>query len=417
MLAQELQPLSGFRDSLDQRRIRLITVLEETFASFGYQALETPIIEKQELLLKKYGAEAQKLLYLFEDNGGRKVGLRYDLTVPLARFVAANYQQLPLPFKRYEIGSVFRAEKPQKGRYRQFTQADIDIVGDDGTLASEMEILEVVQAAAAKLNITLTVELNDRRIVEAALDRLAIAKGQRSRLMRLLDKKNKVALEASARELRRLGLTDKERRSLEQLFLTQKGELKEWRELVGDKLADNIEALLETARKAGLKAEFAPAMVRGLDYYTGPIFEGRLQDNGLGSVVGGGRYDDLVEDLVGVKLPAVGISFGVDRLIEAMVDSEAKPLFIINLAATANVTRHWSKQLRGSGWQVERFGWSKELSDQLKYATKRGYTKVILPLEELWREGKVAVKDLNTGQQETVLRSSFETKNAPALFV
>src|SRR3989344_1927149 len=145
---EKLLPLSGFRDQLEPSKSAILDELKIIFQSYGYLELETPVIEKQEILLGKLGNDAQKLLYLFEDNGKRKVGLRYDLTVPLSRFVAANYQTLPLPFKRFEIGSVFRAEKPQAGRFRRFTQADIDIVGSS---KGEKEILEVVAAVAKSL--------------------------------------------------------------------------------------------------------------------------------------------------------------------------------------------------------------------------------------------------------------------------
>src|SRR5579872_2819765 len=159
-----LNPLSGFRDYNKPNKDLVISKLRSVFVRFGYQFLETPALERQEILLGKFGEEAQKLIYLFEDNGLRKVGLRYDLTVPLSRFVAANYTTLPLPFKRFEIGVVWRAERPQKGRYRQFTQADVDIVGDEGSLSSEKELLEVISLAGKELRLDLTCQINDRAL-------------------------------------------------------------------------------------------------------------------------------------------------------------------------------------------------------------------------------------------------------------
>ena len=211
-----LQSLSGFRDQLEPSKSAILDQLKKIFQSYGYQELETPVIEKQEILLGNYGDEAQKLLYLFKDNGQRQVGLRYDLTVPLSRYVAGNYQELALPFKRFEIGPVFRAEKPQAGRFRQFTQADIDIVGSEG---GEREILEIVAAVEEAFNLKLTCLINDRQIIAAVFRELKIPLEIQARLLRLLDKKDKIKPERLGKELGDLGLTAVQKKAVNGLFL------------------------------------------------------------------------------------------------------------------------------------------------------------------------------------------------------
>lgn len=407
---ETLLPLSGFRDLTDPRKYWVAQTLREVFESFGYQALETPALEKQDILLNKYGSEAQKLLYLFEDNGKRKVGLRYDLTLPLSRFVAGNLNSLPLPFKRYEIGPVWRAEKPQRGRYRQFTQADIDIVGDNGSLGSEMEIIELVNAATKNLGLEVEMLLNDRRIITEAFSELKIGEPLQRRLLQLLDKADKIKEVRLAKELQDLGLSDVAQKQVKGLFLGS-SELEHFADLIGDELTEPISKLLKFAKKVGLKARFAPEMVRGLDYYTGTIFECKALNYDAGTVIAGGRYDDLVASLSNSdqRIASVGISFGVDRIIEAITEKTEGKLFIINLPEIEDELRRWAEKLRQGGVRVELYlDSSVEMGRQIKYAAKRGYDKIIIPLSESWKSGRVAVKNLETGNQEEIDRADFE---------
>ena len=293
MNRDNLLPLSGFRDQLEPSKSAILDELKKIFQSYGYQELETPVIERQEILLGKMGDEAQKLLYLFEDNGKRKVGLRYDLTVPLSRYVAGNYQSMALPFKRFEIGPVFRAEKPQAGRFRQFTQADIDIVGSDG---GEREILEIVASVAQNFGLKITCVINDRRIVEAVFEDLKVKTDIRQSLLRLLDKKDKIAAERLARELDDLGMTTVQKKAVSGLFLGDDEPFDELEGLLGksEALAE-LKNLVKYGKSIGLKMKFDLSMVRGLDYYTGTIFECVEKSYGGGTLMGGGRYDGLVE--------------------------------------------------------------------------------------------------------------------------
>ncbi|MBI4948152.1 ATP phosphoribosyltransferase regulatory subunit, partial [Candidatus Berkelbacteria bacterium] len=332
MANDQFLPLSGFRDNTNVTKERVATVLRETFLSYGYQYLETPALERQEILLGKMGDEAQKLLYLFEDNGERKVGLRYDLTVPLSRFVASNLGELTLPYKRYEIGSVWRAERPQKGRYRQFTQADIDVIGANGN-GAEKEFLEIIGVVATKLELDLTVLLNDRRIVKELLVELKIEDDQQTKLLQLLDKQDKISGEEMEKGLQDTGLSDVQRGQIKDLFLTEP-ELKNIEEIVGTEVTANLKELIAFAKSIKLNVKFAPNMVRGLDYYTGTIIEAVVPD-GAGSVIGGGAYDSLIENLTGKKVNGIGISFGVDRIADYIIEIEnfdkPMPLFILNL--------------------------------------------------------------------------------------
>lgn len=401
-------PLSGFRDQLGSTKSWVIQQIQAVYEQYGYQALETPVIERREILLGKLGDEGQKQLYLFEDNGKRKVGLRYDLTVPLGRFVASNLGSLSRPFKRYEIGPSFRAEKPQKGRYRQFTQADIDIIGAPEP-SSELELLAASALVCKRLGITPTIELNDRRVVTKLLEALGLRDSRQTALLVLLDKKEKLADEEFNRQFAKLGLSDVERRQVSAVFFARGDEAVERvSELLGnDEQLTSLTAILSWAKKRGLAAEYVPAMVRGLDYYTGTIFELTAPDYDGGTIAAGGRYDGLIEQMIGQKLPAVGISFGVDRLTDLLSDkTPADTLFVVNLPDTADELEIWVQDLRDRGQKVEVYlDPSVELGKQIKYADKRGYQTILIPFEREWSQGKIVRKNLTSGQQEIITRN------------
>ncbi|QQG49868.1 MAG: histidine--tRNA ligase [Candidatus Berkelbacteria bacterium] len=410
MDSQQLQPLSGFRDLVGSPKYEIASRLREIFESFGFISMDTPALERQDILLNKYGEEGQKQLYLFEDNGKRSVGLRFDLTVPLARYVAANRQSLNLPFKRYEIGSSWRAEKAQAGRLRQFTQADVDIVGV-ASLGAERELLEIIAAAEAVIA-EFTVELNDRRLVARIFDELKVEMAIRGKVLRTLDKKAKISEEALSKELLVTGLTANQLRQMQGIFLSDKPTLDATAKLVGEEVVSDLASLLSYAKTLGLDVNYAPSMVRGLDYYTGTIIEASVKDAEVevGSVIGGGRYDSLVEDLTGEKIPAVGISFGVDRLVDVTTEFIREgEIFIVLLPETENETRAWARKLRGLGKIVEVFPDSAiPLGKQIKYADKKGYAEIYLPTGEEWRQGQIVVKDLSSGAQRSYRRTEYE---------
>ncbi len=406
-----LQPLSGFRDYDRPTKSWVTSQLRQTFEQYGYQPLETPALERQELLLGKLGEEGQKQLYLFEDNGKRPVGLRYDLTVPLARYVAANLGSLTLPYKRYEIGPSWRAEKPQKGRYRQFIQADVDIIGAPEP-SSELELFSVATMAAEKLGLVLTCQLNDRRIVNEIFNRLKVQENQQTKVMQLLDKRDKMSEDKFADLFQEIGLSEVQRRQVQSYFTNSGTEaLEQIEELIGENdTLNNIKTMLDWGKSRSFAIEFTPSMVRGLDYYTGTIFEFKAADYDGGTVAAGGRYDSLIKNLTGQRVTAVGLSFGVDRLGDLLEGKEpASTLFIARLPEITNDLNSWVKSLRQQGKNVEVYlDETVELGKQIKYADKRGYQKILIPLKEEWSKGNIIVKDLISGNQESVKREKID---------
>jgi histidyl-tRNA synthetase len=409
MQKEQLPPLGGFRDLIGGPKYEISARLREIFESFGFLATEMPALERQELLLGKLGDEAQKQLYLFEDNGGRKVGLRYDLTMSLGRYVAANLGGLNLPFKRYEIGPVWRAEKSQAGRYRQFTTADVDIVGVE-SISAEKELLEVI-AAATEVVAEIKVMLNDRRLVNAALSQFKIDPDKTVKVMQMLDKRLKVTPAVLEEGLLKIGLTPSQARQTLEAF-DENSTLEDFERLLGQEVCADLKELVRYGQSLGLEISFVPSMVRGLEYYTGPVIEGELLDveESRLSVLGGGRYDSLVEGLTGQKVPAVGISFGVDRLADATSEFIREPeIFVVALPENVEEVREWARERREQGMIVEVYPDAEvEMGKQIKYADKKGYPAVYLPLEQEWREGKIVCRDLKTGRQESLARRELE---------
>ncbi len=385
----KLQPLKGFRDFLPEQARKkefVINTLKEVFSSYGFEPLETPALEYTEILLKKYGSEAEKLIYRFKDKGNRDIGLRYDLTVPLARVIASN-QNLTFPFKRYQIQPVWRAEKPQAGRFREFWQADIDTVGAKVGLA-DVEVINCALEIMKKLGFrSFSMVINDRRIFqEYNLSTKAIIE---------LDKKEKEGNKPFLKQLISEGKTEKEAQEIYQKILKSKK----------SKALENLSPFLDENR-----VSFNPTLARGLDYYNSIIFELKVgQYNNL-SVGGGGRYDNLIDQFNGKKIPAVGFSFGVDRLIKAM---EKQGLFKkINLSSGQILVTIFSpeymeksielsKILRQKKLSVELYLNGDKLEKQIRYADKKGIKYVIILGPDEVKDKKVTIKDLTTGQQNT----------------
>ena len=408
MQKELLQPLSGFRDDDKPTKNRVVSTVSKILRQFGYRSLETPAIERQEILLGKLGGEGQKLLYLFEDNGQRKVGLRYDLTVSLARYVAANLNTLVLPFKRFEVGLVWRAERAQKGRLRQFTQIDADILGVDNDKA-EQELLEVLAAIDKALNLNLTYQLNDRRAVQVLLADIKIPQDIQAKTLQILDKQDKISTEDINKGLLALGLNENQLKEIRVVFMSGKDSLSILEGRVDKEMYQPLKDLLKKARAVGIKAEINLGMVRGLDYYTGIIIEA-VADDYPSSLIGGGRYDSLVEKLIGKKVPAVGISYGVDRIVD-LLDSRGikreEILFLACLPETEIELRHWASDLRKAGRNVDVYlDSSVELAKQLKYAARKGYKEVYLPFENDWKVGSIIRRNLDSGDQSLVERKT-----------
>jgi histidyl-tRNA synthetase len=390
-----IQPPKGFRDFLPEKSLQrnfLIEKLKTLFERFGFDPLETPTLEYAEVLLGKYGEEADKLIYIFEDRGGRKLGLRYDQTVPLAR-VVSQYQNLPKPFKRYQIQSVFRAENPQKGRFREFIQADIDIVGEESLLA-EAEIIAVSLKIFKELGFKKTkIFINDRKNFEN-LDKKVIS---------AIDKLEKVGEEKVIEEIVKIKAIscDEAKAILNQIK--------------NKKPNETILKLFSLLKTYDLKEEedfaFKPTLARGLDYYTGIIFEAVDDNYKGGSLGGGGRYDNLIGIFLENSIPACGFAFGFDRLLEA---GNELNLFPKKSTSTKVLVTIFSKDfieksikvatvLREKNINTELFlNPEKKLDKQLKYADKKGIPYVLILGEEEVKKNVVKLKDLKTGKQQEV---------------
>lgn len=396
------QTLKGFRDFLPgdaRKRQYVINKLKRVFESFGFEPLETPALEYEEVLLGKYGEEGDKLMYRFTDNGGRKVALRYDQTVPLARVVAQYQNQLPMPFKRYQIQPVWRAENPQKGRFREFLQCDVDIIGTINPLA-DAEIIKVALESLKALGFKkFKLLLNDRNVfygINGSSLKFNIPQ------IRILDKLKKIGKEAVIEEL------------------VKQGNSKEW--------AINALDLLESLRKSppllpifpaleklGIPKdflEFTPTLARGLDYYTGSIFEIEIDGYAAGSVGGGGRFDNLIGMFAGKQILAVGFAFGFDRIIDAMTELN---LFPADLATTKVLVTVFSPELEQKSIDVaghlrqEDINtelWldpTAKLDKQLKYADQKGIPYVLIIGPEEAEKNKVTLKKLADKTQDKLI--------------
>ena len=383
------QTLKGFRDFLPieaRKRQFVINTLKQVFESYGFEPLETPALEYEEVLLGKYGDEGDKLMYRFTDRGGRKVALRYDQTVPLARVVAQYQNELPMPFKRYQIQNVWRAENTQKGRFREFLQCDADIVGSNSPLA-DAEAIVIAAKSLEKLRFkNFKILVGDRKLFE----------GIPPSAITTIDKLKKVGLEKVKAELKQKGFDEK--------ILNK---------VKNSKPSPDIELILGIAQEMGIAEQvyFDPTLARGLDYYTGMIFEVEIEGYSAGSVAGGGRYDNLIGMFAGKDIPAVGFSFGFDRLIEAM---EQNNLFTTNLQATKVLVTVFGKEfvqeslicntvLRSAGVPTELYlDENAKMEKQLKYADKKGIPYVVIIGPDEASKYMVTLRNMKTREQKTV---------------
>lgn len=406
------QTLKGFRDFLPQqmrKRQYVQKKLKEVFESFGFEPLETPALEYEEILLDKYGTEGDKLMYRFTDNGGRRVALRYDQTVPLARLVAEYGDKLPTPFKRYQIQPVWRAENPQKGRFREFLQCDIDTVGTESPL-SDAEIITVVAKSLKELGFqNFKILINDRRVFSNLVLKDIFSEQTLQIIIRAMDKLKKIGRKAVLDEMLKKGMSaEKATYAFQTIEKMQPTE--------------NIKKIFVLLKEFGLdesQYEFFPTLARGLDYYTGMIFEVEVEGCSGGSVGGGGRYDNLIGIFAGKQIPAVGFAFGFDRLIEAM---DQLDLFPKDLATTKVLVTIFSKdleqksidvcsRLRSNNISCELWpNPESKLDKQLKYANQKGipYAVIIGPDEA--RQNKVTLKNLKTKTQETLTLDELPAK-------
>jgi histidyl-tRNA synthetase len=424
------QVLKGMRDFLPARMILRHFVTDHvrrTFERFGFEPLQTPAIEYAETLEGKFGEEADKLIYKFEDRGERRVGLRYDLTVPLAR-VVSMYPEIVKPFKRYQIAPVWRAERPQKGRYREFYQCDVDIVGS-AQMTADAEVVTVAYHALRELGFTgFRILLNNRKILQAIATRAGVPSGLGPAVWRAVDKWEKIGAAAVRAELQASGLDEAAVATIFELMdLPAEGE--ETLRRVGEALADlpsgvegvrELTDLVKYLALADIPSRFYKVdlhMVRGLDYYTGPIFEIVVDEPKIGSISGGGRYDHLIGQLGPVEYPAVGISLGLERLIDVIDELGMAPPEVRSTVTAVLVTvfepdllavsHTVAASLRATGINTEVYLGTEKLAQQLRYASRKNIPLVIIVGPDEVRRDEVIVRDMRTGQQQTVERGAL----------
>ena len=411
--------LKGFRDYMPANMLpkeRMLRSVAATFESFGFAPLQTPALEYSECLLGKYGDEGDKLLYRFLDNGDRDVALRYDLTVPLARVVAMN-PQLTMPFKRYQIAPVWRAEKPGRGRFREFMQCDVDIVGSNDMMA-DAECMAVGCAVLKNLGVDeFVIRINNRKLLTAMLARFDITSTEAAMgVLRAIDKLPKIG-EAKVRALlaSENGLPEASIDGIFQFLALNPGELSAWFEGSedGQMGAAELNEVLQLADELGVSehVEVDLSIARGLDYYTGTIYETFLKaDESIGSVMSGGRYAGLVSMYGSQDLPAVGISLGVDRLLYALMEmglleeamSPAEVLVGVFSAEERSLSYGVARELRAAGIQVAVFPGRPRMKKQLQYAHRQGISKVVLVGKTEAERGEVLLKDMASGEQDTL---------------
>lgn len=420
-----VQPLKGFRDYGPEEmlaRDRMIDKVRSVFESFGYAPIHTPALEYAQLLMGKYGEEGEKLLYRFLDNGGRDVALRYDLTVPLARFIA-THPEIRFPFRRYHVAPVWRAERPQKGRFREFYQCDVDLLGVNSAAADAECILVDVSVMEALGLQGYRVCVNHRGFLDGLLRASGVTPAQQVSVLRILDKVDKIDREAMASQLMGEGLNEASvarLAGLREIAGTTAERLEAGRRLVGDDVAGTqalarLEEVLGIVERAhpGAGVEFNPSVARGLDYYTGVVFETFLPaEYGVGSVMSGGRYDGLIGMFSGRDVPAVGISLGLDRLVSALEQRGDKAVGGVTqvlvctpsgMESMAAVVAHGLRRaLGGRGVGVELFPEPVKLKKQLDYGNRQGVRFLVIPGPSEMERGAVMLKDMVNGSQEEV---------------
>jgi len=417
--------LKGFRDYLPGpmlAREQLIDTARSVYRSYGFSPIDTPSLEYSEILLGKGGDESDKQLFRFTDQGNRDVAMRFDLTIPLARYAAQHLQEIGTPFKRYHVGTVWRAEKPQKGRYREFIQCDFDTIGTTSN-TSDIETLFVIHDLMEQIGFqSFSIRVNNRRLLNGLLETLDLTE-QATGVLRTLDKLAKIGPEQVADEMQQVvGLSSEQAAGV--LALTDcQGTAEEMLESLAPRLANSetgteglarLGELFAACRTAGIssdRVQLDTAIARGLDYYTGTIYETYLDDlPEIGSVCSGGRYDDLAQLFTAQPLPGVGASLGLDRLLAAMEElgmveatATAAPVLLTHFDAghTADYLAT-ARRLRAAGVSCEVFPDSRPLGKQLKYADRKGFRLVIIAGVDEFAGGTWQVKDLASGQQHEV---------------
>ncbi len=421
----EPKVLKGFRDFLPSMEIpkkAIVNTLEEHFSLYGFVPIDTPVLEYTEVLLGKGGGETDKQIFHFLDNGDRDVALRFDLTVPFARFLAQHQNELAFPFKRFHIDKVWRGENPQKGRFREFTQCDFDIVGVDSAEA-DYEILSMMESSFSVMGVTgFTFYIAHRGLFNAFLDHLGVSE-KSVEILRIVDKLKKIGKdEVSTLLIDCTGSEEKAAKILSYITVEDKGEpflttLERLSTLAGGEVehTSRMQSIYGYLCDAGIEEHFAldPSITRGLDYYTGIVYETFLTElPHFGSVCSGGRYNDLASLYTKEKLPGVGSSIGLDRLLAALEELKSP---LIRKASSADLIifcldeklRFWYDELarafRKAGIRTDVYLLGKKLGAQFKYAEANNIPYGLSCEEEEQKAGKVTLKNLETREMHQMV--------------
>ncbi|MDO4373557.1 MAG: histidine--tRNA ligase [Clostridia bacterium] len=419
--------LSGFMELLPARQMqmeRFLQVLRETYSLYGFTPLDTPVIEAAEVLLAKGGGDTEKQIYRFE-KGGSDLALRFDLTVPLAKYVAQNYGVLSFPFRRFQIGKVYRGERAQRGRFREFYQADIDVIGDGQLdIVNEAEIPAIIYRTFTALGLQrFQIRVNNRKILGGFYSMLGLSE-KAGDIMRTVDKLEKIGPEKVTEILTEdLGVSDADAEAILS-FISIRGSngqvleaLEAWRgrDALFDQGLEELKAVAGYLSAFGVpERNFAVdlTIARGLDYYTGTVYETAMLDHPeIGSICSGGRYDNLAEYYTDKKLPGVGISIGVTRLFyvleeqgmlsDRMVTAPADVL-VIPMSDDLQAAIQTATALRDAGIRTQLYTEKKKFKARIGYAAKLGIPYAVFLGEDEIAQGVVSCKDLAAGQQQTL---------------
>lgn len=423
------------------KRNYIFNTIKDVYALYGYQQIETPSMETLQTLMGKYGEEGDKLLFKILNSGdfigklpseefvsdnvlklAAKIcekGLRYDLTVPFARYVVMHRDELQMPFKRYQIQPVWRADRPQKGRYREFYQCDADVVGSD-SLLNEVELIQIIDTVFTKFGINVQIKVNNRKILAGIAEYI----GQPDKIVDItvaIDKLDKIGVDAVNAEMLANGISEEAVSKL-QPILTMSGTNKEKLETIAQTIAtseigvkgvEETRFILEKVEAVGMQNELQLdlTLARGLNYYTGAIFEVKAKDVTIGSITGGGRYDNLTGIFGMPGLSGVGISFGADRIYDVLNTLDLYPqnatqatqvLFINFGEAEAHFCLPIATKVRAAGISVELYPDSAKMKKQMAYANSKSIPFVVLVGENEINQGKVTLKNMITGDQQLV---------------
>ncbi len=422
----EPKTLTGFMELLPEKQIlfnNMVDIIRSTYEKFGFLPIDTPIIESAEILLAKAGGETEKQIYRFE-KGENDLALRFDLTVPLAKYVSINQNNITFPFRRYQIGKVYRGERPQKGRFREFYQCDIDIIGDgELNIINDAEIPSIIYNVFSRLGFSnFTIHFNNRKILNGLFEELEL-KSKTTDILRIIDKIEKIGKEAVINEIEKIGV-DKEKieKIIDFISITgntdEKIEKLKYLNISNEEFNIGINELEDLVNYMRLfnvpdeNFELDLTIARGLDYYTGTVYETFLNEyKQLGSVCSGGRYDNLAEFYTDKKFPGVGISIGLTRLfyqlneLGILTDGDKSIAKVLILPMDDNIEMciKVANTLRENGINTEIYtNNNKKIKAKFKYADKLNIPYVIVIGEDEIKNNTVTLKNMETGEQESL---------------